>query len=357
MSKPRQKQAPTPPVSAPRPLYRSGAVARMVHMPVSTLRIWERRYQAVSPSTSPSGHRLYAAADVERVAVLRQLTENGHAIGSIADLSMEQLHEVARSHLTTVARQGPERAPAATPGRQTVSRCVVVGVALARRLQRPALRRCMAGSVQVLATFDTLAEAVRASRDTACDRLIWQSPGLRADAVPELLAAQAACGAASVTVLYAFAGAPARQAFAGAGVQLLREPQDDAALGSWLSSQGGSSAGGATPTRPSAAAADALWLAAGDIAPRRFDDATLADFAGLTSSMSCECPRHVAELLMQLASFERYSADCESVGAADAELHAHLHRVAATARTLFESALERVAIHENLPLRRGDPMP
>ena len=75
---------------------------------------------------------------------------------------------------------------------------------------------------------------------------------------------------------------------------------------------------------------------AGDAAPRRFDDATLTDLAGLSSTMACECPRHVAELLMQLSNFEAYSADCENRSPADAELHAYLQRVAATARTLFE---------------------
>ena len=43
--------------------YRSGAVARMVRMPVATLRIWERRYQVSAPALTPTGQRLYSAAD------------------------------------------------------------------------------------------------------------------------------------------------------------------------------------------------------------------------------------------------------------------------------------------------------
>ena len=39
------------PFAAPQPSFRSGAVARMAGMPVSTLRIWEQRYQAVGPTT------------------------------------------------------------------------------------------------------------------------------------------------------------------------------------------------------------------------------------------------------------------------------------------------------------------
>ena len=44
---------------------------------------------------------------------------------------------------------------------------------------------------------------------------------------------------------------------------------------------------------------------------------------------------YLAELLLQLASFETYSAECASRSPADAELHAHLHHTAGMARALF----------------------
>ena len=96
--------------------YRSAAVARMVRMPVATLRIWERRYGVVSPDTSPSGHRLYTAEQVQRLALLKQLTDVGHAIGEIARLDLAALQQVAATHASAMARsQG--RAPAAPRSR------------------------------------------------------------------------------------------------------------------------------------------------------------------------------------------------------------------------------------------------
>jgi hypothetical protein len=93
-------------------------------------------------------------------------------------------------------------------------------------------------------------------------------------------------------------------------------------------------------------------------APRRWNDADLAEFASLSSTIACECPRHVAELLMQLSHFETYSAECEHRNAADAELHAYLRQVASASRTRFEAALEHVALHEGLllpsPAKAGD---
>jgi MerR family transcriptional regulator, light-induced transcriptional regulator len=83
---------------------------------------------------------------------------------------------------------------------------------------------------------------------------------------------------------------------------------------------------------------------------RRFDDVTLTEFAGLSSTVACECPSHVAELLMQISGFEAYSRDCADRSPGDAQLHAYLQRVAGGARLLFEAALERVAVAEGLAL-------
>jgi len=337
--------------AAPSPHYRSGAVARMARMPVSTLRIWEQRYKVVAPATTPTGHRLYSAADVERLALLKQLTDHGHAIGAIAALSAAQLQQVASTHVTIVAGGRSPPVPRPAPWR-----LVVVGSALARRLQRPAVVQRLGRQSKVSAVFDTLAQAADAApaahalREQPIDLLLWQAPSLHAGALPELQAAARAWGARCAAVVYRFAGAAAREPFAGAEVELMREPQDDDALGAWLAALESTAAARNAEPKDKPFQNEPLWLPAGDAAARRFDDATLTDFAGLSSTIACECPRHVAELLMQLSNFEAYSAACEDLSPADAALHAYLRRVAGASRALFESALERVAIHEGLML-------
>ena len=81
------------------------------------------------------------------------------------------------------------------------------------------------------------------------------------------------------------------------------------------------------------------------------DDATLARMAGMSSSMLCECPRHVAEIIAQLVSFEQYSQECLNKTSEDARLHAYLHSVSGSARALFEHALQMLAEHEGLALQ------
>jgi hypothetical protein len=73
----------------------------------------------------------------------------------------------------------------------------------------------------------------------------------------------------------------------------------------------------------------------------------------MPSDVACECPRHLAEILLQLAGFERYSRDCQSRSPADAALHQHLSQLAGGARHLFEQALQRVMVDEGLVLPGG----
>ena len=338
------------PLPASQPMFRSGAVARMARMPVPTLRIWEQRYRAVGPITAPSGHRLYSAADVQRVLLLRQLTGLGHAIGSIAALDVAQLQQVASTHAASPAGKDVR------PVRRTIAlRLIVVGQALALRLQRPETVQRLGHSWQVTAVFESLAEATSAASGAAVDLLLWQAPGLQASVLPEMQAAQGAWRARKVAVAYRFAGAAAMSAFAAAGAVLVREPADDDALGAWVASLHGSLASDAEPpdteeTTTQGALSDGPDWPADEAPLRRYDDAALTTIAGLSPTIACECPRHVAELLIQLSNFETYSADCTNRSPADAQLHAYLQRVASASRSLFETALERVARHEGLTL-------
>lgn len=74
--------------------YPIRAVSLMTGVGIDTLRAWERRYGAVSPSRDDRG-RMYSDADVRRIRMLRDAVANGHAIGRIARLSDEQLEKLA----------------------------------------------------------------------------------------------------------------------------------------------------------------------------------------------------------------------------------------------------------------------
>ena len=343
--------------------HRSGAVARMLRMPVATLRVWERRYALTNTAVSPGGQRLYSSDDVRRLTLLKQLTDLGHAVGSLAPLDMAGLQRVASTHAQALAAMQTGRhadsASTRAPGALQPWRLVVVGKALGARLQRPALLRQLGRPVELLGPFDDVAQAAAALAaqpdGQPADAWLLHEPQLHAGwlaaveaAAPALVLERRGVSAPmSVAVFYGFAGDAVCEALAGKGVALLREPQPDVALAQWLRLWAEASAVPASrPGRSIQLGTDT----AEPIAPRRWDDAALSDFASLSTTVACECPRHVAELLMQLSRFEAYSAECEHRSPADAELHAFLGRVAADARAGFEAALEHVALHEGLLL-------
>lgn len=66
-------------------------VAKQTGLSTHVIRIWEKRYAAVTPNRSESNRRMYSDAEVERLQLLHRLTEAGHNIGSVARLSMEDL--------------------------------------------------------------------------------------------------------------------------------------------------------------------------------------------------------------------------------------------------------------------------
>lgn len=68
------------------------------------IRIWERRYNALSPSRTCTNRRMYCDEAIERLKLLRELTENGHRIGRVASLSTEDLRRLVDQQLT---RSGP----------------------------------------------------------------------------------------------------------------------------------------------------------------------------------------------------------------------------------------------------------
>jgi DNA-binding transcriptional MerR regulator len=60
-----------------RPVYSISAVARMLGIPVATIRTWEDRYGLVVPERNASGHRLYRRDQVEQLKFVRTCMADG----------------------------------------------------------------------------------------------------------------------------------------------------------------------------------------------------------------------------------------------------------------------------------------
>ena len=87
--------------------YPIRAVAKITGLSLDTLRAWERRYQAVAPERSDRG-RQYRPAHIERLLLLGQLVQKGHAIGGIASLTDQDLKNLLTQQ---PSQPTPEREP------------------------------------------------------------------------------------------------------------------------------------------------------------------------------------------------------------------------------------------------------
>jgi len=302
--------------AADTPRLRSGTAARLAGVPVATLRVWERRYGVVAAPKTPTGQRLYSGHDVQRLRLIKQLTESGHAVGTIATLPLAAL--VQRARVETAA-----------PPPAGVRRMVVVGAVLAARLG--AMPGFALQSVHDDLDAADVADAVPA------DLLAVHLPSLQPAAARRLLALADRLQARTVVVVYGFGTEAVVEQLRAAGARVRRDPVTAGDLARLV----------AEPIKVQALAS--VGVPAGP-APRHFSDPALALLAQTPSNVACECPRHLAEIVQQLCGFERYSADCSSRSPADAALHEHLTQVAGTARAMFEQALQRVMDAEGIPM-------
>ncbi|NJK89663.1 MAG: MerR family transcriptional regulator [Myxococcales bacterium] len=77
-----------------RTLYPMRLVTRMTGLSADTIRAWERRHQAVTPARTEGNTRRYSAVEVRRLLLLREATQRGHSIGSIARLDADELERL-----------------------------------------------------------------------------------------------------------------------------------------------------------------------------------------------------------------------------------------------------------------------
>ena len=302
--------------------YRAGAAARLAGLSVETLRVWERRYDLSDTRRTAHGQRLYTAAQVQRLGLLKQLVDQGHPIGQLAYLSTEELRALGGGH---VPRDGaPIRA----------IDTVVIGLGLARRIAASPQDTLLLNVQASWSRFEP-ADCIPAGLKTDVLLVELTEPDERA--IPMIEAAGEAVHAAATVVLYRFSSSATIRALRAQG---------------WLVARVPSEMGELVPLCRQALEGQHLPLRLADAAPAgpRFDEEMLASITAASSKLACECPRHMAELLLMVGSFERYSAQCASRNTADAQLHQDLGHAAGQARVILEAALERLARAEGLAL-------
>jgi DNA-binding transcriptional MerR regulator len=317
------------------PLFRIGTVSKTTGIPVSTLRIWETRYGAFSPVKTDGNQRLFEEHDVSKAILLKQLSTEGHSISAIANLDVAQLRRM--SNLQNHAQQK-------RPHLDEPLNLTVVGLSLANRIESKKFAASLKqNKIKVTDVLTDLATATSSKLSKQSHVLLIKVNTLQTTVHSTIQALIHKHKFAQTIVIYNFAPETVVQAMKFSGLIVRREPISDSELAELIQSV----------LFVDPARAQEFGTSSTVIASRKYSDETLARVAGISTNVLCECPRHVAELISQLASFEEYSQECLNKNADDAHLHAYLRSISGSARSLFENALEKIAQHEGIDLQEG----
>lgn len=300
------------------------SVVRLTGLSAHLLRIWEKRYAAVLPTRTKTQRRLYSEADIERFISLKTLTDQGHAIGQVAGLPTAKLQELLRED---TSRSTP------FPVNVTNLRLILCGEEWVAQENPLALE-----GIELVAVTSSLGELATMAPCKA-DILLLEEPH------PEITLATTLAGWVQklqlkrVILIYRFAPGRvlARLKKTIPSLCVLRAPvsNDEIRLACVQDLKA------PTPAAP-------LVENESGIPTKLFSSAELERVVNLPTSLACECPKHLAELIRSLASFETYSANCASRDAEDAALHQRLRLRTAQARVMMEEALRDLVAVEGL---------
>lgn len=127
--------------------------ARKSGLTPHVIRIWEKRYHAVSPDRTDTNRRRYSEAEIERLSLLRAATHAGHSIGNIARLSIEKLREL-------VGELPPTPTTSVTPPKQSANKAVAEGMTAIEDVNGPKLDEILGRAAVALGPHGLLEKVV-----------------------------------------------------------------------------------------------------------------------------------------------------------------------------------------------------
>ncbi len=312
--------------------FKIGAVARITGIPADTLRMWERRYTVVTPRRGQGSSRLYSREDITRLTLIKQLVDRGSAISTVANLTREQLLEQLD---LMQGGSGYEQG-----GATDVScRVMICGDALPLKMSGEA--EDYAG-IEILGAYASMAEFEMQAAAHQPDVIVLEYPALMPETISEIRTQLRRSGAQKAIIIYGFATRDVVRSLHGGNTIPLRAPVDAIQL-----RQQCRQAVAQSQQHGRSYDEDAF---SDDIPARLFNAEELVQLAQSSTTVECECPHHLVDIIQRLSSFEAYSAECENRGPEDAALHAYLHGATARVRATMEKALERVVRAEGVDL-------
>ena len=299
--------------------YNIGAASRLTGVSREKIRIWERRYGAVTPARDEANLRKYSQQDIERLILIRRLVDSGQAVSNVANLSVGELQSRLQALMPKAEVSGN-----------------LPQTALAVLSEGNSLRDALAKlGIPEVGVARTLAEAESWLPTHPVDLIAVEFPTLLRADLTTIKQLRRLASQSQLMVVYRFAPVRMLEQLQTLGIRAVRAPLQAADLH-------------ATPQPATSAASGPQAPPRLDYRQRQYTPEQLLAMSNMATQVQCECPRHLADLVRDLSAFEDYSLECETESAADAEMHREVYDIIARARALVEDALGIVAREEDL---------
>ena len=313
-------------------LYQIGTVARLTGLSTQKIRMWEKRYGIVAPDRSQSRNRLYSQQDLERLKLIRLLVDSGHRISQIASLDKIALQQL-------LSQQGIEQGRPVAESLNYESVLVVSDNLTAADSQDISLD--VPGAIDFVTHAEASDQLFAGSdsserEDFTASVLVVDQASLHRDVALSWLQRIRTAQFPLAIIIYQFSDRDSLRLVTNPVTKAVKGPLTADLLERELL------------VVQSHYGASLVWKKA-DSPPRKFTRQELIRFARMNSFAHCECPKHLATLLLDLVNFEQYSKECESRNLADKAIHEYLCELAGNVRHQFEEALDKLVEMEQIP--------
>ncbi|MEM7401785.1 MAG: MerR family transcriptional regulator [Pseudomonadota bacterium] len=313
--------------------YKIGAVSRITGIGSETLRAWERRYQAVTPSRTASGDRNYSRDDVAKLLLLKSMVDAGISIGTIASLSYDQLRQRAESDSILVGNVDGKRANVKN-NENDVRHIALLGESIPIRVLDGLPE---VNGIEVVGVYENVADLRNNLMHTKQpDVVVVEKPTINQNTHAEIKKIREVSGAWHIILIYGFSSQEYIEQIQSSQTTVIRSSVDVQELARLCIYHSGGS-----DRLPALQFGSTIHFEQ-TIPARSFSNKQLAELSQISNTIKCECPKHLTELLRDLVAFEIYSAECENENKQDAALHAYLHATTAQARSMLEESLSHL---------------
>jgi len=268
-------------------LFRIGTVASLTGIAVERLRAWERRY-GLKPAHRDGKTRFYSSSQLERLKKLKTLSDHGHPISSIVELTDEQLSQ----------RLAGQRKPALEAGKRITTGLIGPNLLVLEQQQSDSPLTEVAGRWANMAAFCSDQQAT-----AALDVIVVQLPVLLDRHIENI---SRLSPNSRIVAVYQFATPRELASVEERGVPTLPWPA------SWADIE-------------DTAISSAVLPASGGWADeRRYSDDELIAIAVSAADDSTGCTQHLVDMITQLNALAEYS---EELAVSDVALPDRFERV------------------------------